>query len=121
MLGDEARLAQVFGNLVQNTLRYTEEGGRLRVQLSTRHPRHGQPEAEVIWEDSTPGVRDDELPRLTERLFRVESSRSSAGGGSGLGLAIAKAIVDAHGGRMTASHSPLGGLRWSLAFPLESA
>ncbi len=58
-----------------------------------------------------------ELPRLTERLYRVEGSRSRASGGSGLGLSIATALVRAHGGEMTAAASPLGGLRWTLRFP----
>jgi two-component system sensor histidine kinase BaeS len=62
-------------------------------------------------------VPDEDLPRLTEHLFRVEGSRSRAGGGSGLGLAIADAIVQAHGGTLRAGASPLGGLRIELRFP----
>jgi two-component system sensor histidine kinase BaeS len=54
---------------------------------------------------------------LTERLFRVEGSRSRAGGGSGLGLAIARAIVEAHGGALSAGASRLGGLRIAMTFP----
>ena len=65
-----------------------------------------------------PGVPEAELARLTERLYRVESSRSRAGGGSGLGLAIAQAIVSAHGGATVAEPSPLGGLCWRVRFPL---
>ena len=71
----------------------------------------------VHWEDSSPGVADGELARLTDRLYRVDGSRSRAGGGSGLGLAIAKAIVEAHHGSMTARPSALGGLWWQLEFP----
>jgi two-component system sensor histidine kinase BaeS len=71
----------------------------------------------VDWEDSSPPVPEEDLPRLTERLFRVEGSRSRAGGGSGLGLAIAQAIVQAHGGTLAAAPSPLGGLRIELRFP----
>jgi two-component system sensor histidine kinase BaeS len=62
-------------------------------------------------------VPAEDLPRLTERLFRVEGSRSRAGGGSGLGLAIARAIVEAHGGTLSPAPSPLGGLRIELSFP----
>lgn len=62
----------------------------------------------------------DALPRLTDRLFRVDESRSSASGGSGLGLAIARAIVEGHGGRMQASASELGGLRWDIWLPLHT-
>jgi two-component system sensor histidine kinase BaeS len=111
--GDNTRLAQVFGNLLQNTLRYTDAPARLDVRV-TREGAH----AVVTWQDSSPGVPDADLPRLTERLYRVESSRSRAGGGSGLGLAIAQAIVSAHGGDMVARPSPLGGLSWRLRFPV---
>jgi two-component system sensor histidine kinase BaeS len=107
--GDAGRLGQVFGNLLQNSLRYTEAPGVLAVRI--------EPDARVIWEDSAPGVPAEDLPRLTERLFRVDGSRSRAGGGSGLGLAIARAIVDAHGGTLAASASPLGGLRIEIRFP----
>ncbi|MEY4564216.1 MAG: hypothetical protein RLZZ618_3493 [Pseudomonadota bacterium] len=116
VLGDGARLAQVFGNLLQNTVRYTDGPGRLSVSLSNGLVR-GQPRATVVWQDSSPGVDAADLPRLTERLFRVESSRSRAGGGSGLGLAITRAIVQAHGGELRASASALGGVCWTLVFP----
>ena len=106
--GDPDRLAQVFANLLQNTLRYTDAPGKLKV--SVRGER-------VVWEDSAPGVPAQDLPRLTEHLFRVDGSRSRAGGGSGLGLAIAEAIVRAHGGTLTADASRLGGLRIELGFP----
>ena len=110
---DADRLAQVFGNLLHNTLRYSEAPARLSVQLS-----RDANQARVDWEDSPPGVSEEDLPHLTERLFRVDESRSRISGGSGLGLAIVKAIVDGHGGRMQASRSELGGLRWSLWLPL---
>jgi two-component system sensor histidine kinase BaeS len=71
----------------------------------------------VDWEDSAPGVPEAELPRLTERLYRVEGSRSRNGGGSGLGLAIVAALAQAHGGTVHASASSLGGLRMRLEFP----
>jgi two-component system sensor histidine kinase BaeS len=116
VLADGARLAQVFGNLLQNTLRYTDAPARLSVRL---HVANGR--ALVLWEDSSPGVCEADLPRLTERLFRVDGSRSRAGGGSGLGLAITQAIVQAHGGDMAAEASPLGGVAWRLGFPLSDA
>jgi two-component system sensor histidine kinase BaeS len=59
-----------------------------------------------------------ELPRIFERFYRVETSRSRASGGSGLGLAICKSIVQAHGGQLQASISSLGGLRLTLILPL---
>lgn len=113
ILADAERLAQVFGNLLQNTLRYTDPPARLEVALAARDGR-----AVVTWSDSSPGVPPEDLPRLTERLFRVDGSRARSSGGSGLGLAIVKAIVEAHEGRIEASASPLGGLTWTLEFPL---
>jgi two-component system sensor histidine kinase BaeS len=72
----------------------------------------------IDWEDSGPGVPAEDLPRLTERLFRVESSRNRGAGGSGLGLAIARAIVEGHGGTLTAQSSALGGLGIRIVLPL---
>jgi two-component system sensor histidine kinase BaeS len=111
---DEDRLRQVLANLAQNTLRYSTSPAALRVTLAREAHQ-----ARLSWEDSAPGVPDDALLRLTERLYRVDASRASASGGSGLGLAIARAIVEGHGGRMQASHSALGGLRWDIWLPLH--
>jgi two-component system, OmpR family, sensor histidine kinase BaeS len=111
---DPDRVSQVFSNLLQNTLRYTETPAFLHIGLTV----DGR-EARIDWEDSSPGVGDADLPHLTERLYRVDASRSSASGGSGLGLAIVQAIVQAHGGRMQAAHSALGGLHWRIWLPLS--
>jgi two-component system sensor histidine kinase BaeS len=110
---DADRLAQVFSNLLQNTLRYSTAPARLAIRITT----DGR-EALIHWEDSGPGVTDEELGRLAERLFRVDASRSSSSGGSGLGLAIVQAIVSGHGGRMQPGHSSLGGLHWRIWLPL---
>lgn len=112
---DEDRMAQVFGNLLQNTLRYSDAPARLDIRLGIEGDQ-----ARIDWEDSAPGVADTDLARLTERLYRVDASRSSLSGGSGLGLAIVQAIISAHGGRMQAEHSALGGLRWCIHLPLAS-
>ncbi|MDO8331354.1 MAG: histidine kinase dimerization/phospho-acceptor domain-containing protein [Fluviicoccus sp.] len=113
--GDSARLAQLLANLMQNTLRYTDAPGTLRISLSRVYNR-----VHLEWEDSSPGVSEQDLPHLTERLFRVESSRNRATGGSGLGLSIAKAIADAHDAAMRPRASALGGLCWELVFPLHT-
>lgn len=112
---DGDRLDQVLSNLLQNTQRYSADPATLRVQVQ----RDGD-EAQLTWEDTGPGVPPEALPRLTERLYRVDESRASASGGSGLGLAIAQAIVEGHGGRMRASASALGGLRWDIWLPLQT-
>ncbi|WFE72912.1 ATP-binding protein [Halomonas sp. M1] len=111
--GDAQRLRQLWSNLLDNSCAYTQPPGELQVTLSIEH-KH----AVVVWQDSAPGVPESELTRLTERLYRVEGSRNRASGGSGLGLSIASALVSAHGGTLEASASTLGGLKWTLRFPL---
>ena len=114
VLADETRLSQVFANLLQNNLRYTDAPGKVVVTL-----QHVGDRALVEWADTGPGVDECELPRLTDRLFRVEGSRSRAGGGSGLGLAIAKAIVEGHEGTLSARSSALGGLAIAISLPVH--
>ena len=112
---DGDRLDQVLSNLLQNTQRYSADPATLQVKV-----RRHDTEAQLTWEDTGPGVPPESLPRLTDRLYRVDESRASASGGSGLGLAIARAIVEGHGGRMLASASALGGLRWDIWLPLDT-
>jgi two-component system sensor histidine kinase BaeS len=101
---------------MQNSLRYTDAPGRVAIAV-----RRDGDRVIVDWQDSEPGVAADELPHLTDRLYRVESSRSRASGGSGLGLAIARAIVEGHGGTLGVAASPLGGLGVRLVFPRWTA
>jgi two-component system sensor histidine kinase BaeS len=109
---DAQRLSQLFRNLLRNSLAYTDAGGELRVRLDHRGGRIA-----IDVQDTAPGVPAEALPRLFERLFRVEGSRSRATGGAGLGLAIAQNIVSAHGGRIEARPSPLGGLWIRIELP----
>ena len=71
-------------------------------------------------EDSKPGVSEDDLSEIFERLYRIESSRSRETGGSGLGLAICKSLIEAHNGRIYAQHSSLGGIKIIIELPLFS-
>ena len=112
--GDHQRLQQLWLNLAQNTLRYTDVNGALKIDIVSNNDS-----VTVIWQDSAPSVPDADLQRLTERLFRVDSSRHRQTGGSGLGLSIVKAIADAHHASLTASHSELGGLCWHISFPKQ--
>jgi two-component system sensor histidine kinase BaeS len=114
--GDPQRLRQLFTNLLANSMRYTCEGGRIRVALGRADHR-----ALVDWEDSEPGVPTEALPRLFDRFFRVEHSRSREGGGSGLGLAICKSIVEAHSGSIGACASGLGGVLVQVQLPFAQA
>ena len=116
--GDAQQLHQVFLNLLENSLRYTDAGGLLRIAARLLPPADGVPQLQVQLDDSAPGVPAHELPRIFDRLYRAETSRNRDHGGSGLGLAICRAIVLAHGGTLTAEPSPLGGLRITLQLPL---
>lgn len=71
----------------------------------------------LILEDTPPAPSDTDLPRVFDRFFRAEGSRSRAFGGSGLGLSVCRAIVETHGGTITAEPSDLGGLRVSILLP----
>ena len=115
MSADERRLHQLCANLLENSLRYTDRGGQVRVTAERRGST-----ASVIIEDSAPDVAHDKLEHLFERFYRVEGSRNRASGGSGLGLAICRNIVEAHGGRIHASPSQLGGLRISIELALDT-
>jgi two-component system sensor histidine kinase BaeS len=115
VFGDADRLWQLFRNLLENSVRYTDPGGRVRV--ATR--RDGE-RVVVEFDDSAPGVPPTALPQLFERFYRVDESRSRQNGGSGLGLAICRSIASAHGGDIAAAPSPLGGLRVSVSLPVAA-
>lgn len=116
--GDAQQLHQVFMNLLENSLRYTDAGGQLQITARETTDTQGAAQLQVHLDDSAPGVSPSELPRIFERLYRAETSRNRDHGGSGLGLAICRAIVLAHGGTLMATTSPLGGLRITLCLPL---
>jgi two-component system sensor histidine kinase BaeS len=114
--GDSERLHQLFSNLFDNSLKYTDSGGRLQVVL-----REDNSNVTIDFSDSAPNVPEAELDRLFERLYRVESSRNRLTGGAGLGLAICRNIVTAHNGSITAQSSPLGGLWIRIELPGASS
>jgi len=102
ILGDPDRLQQLLINLVDNAVKYTPAGGRVRVGASVAHfPEDPQRSvAEIAVTDTGCGIPEKEIPRLTERFYRVDKARSRELGGTGLGLAIVKHIVQAHDGFM---------------------
>jgi two-component system sensor histidine kinase BaeS len=110
---DPERLHQLFTNLLANSLRYTDAGGRLEIGV-----KKAGNYAALDFCDSHPGVPATELEHLFERLYRGEASRNRALGGAGLGLAICRNIVEAHGGRIEARPSPLGGVWIHVELPL---
>lgn len=111
LFGDPDRLNQLFNNLLENSLRYTDAGGKLEIGAE---PLPGR--LRIYWQDSAPGVNDEQLARIFERFYRTEGSRNRASGGSGLGLSICQNIVEAHNGTIYAQHSPLGGVRITVEF-----
>jgi two-component system sensor histidine kinase BaeS len=109
---DQPRLRQLLHNLLENSSRYVNEAGQVRVSLT-----QNQAGAVLVLEDSGPGLENEQVERLFERFFRVESSRSRSSGGTGLGLSICKNIVEAHGGSIQAAHSVMGGLKIRIILP----
>ncbi len=114
LLADKDRLRQLFSNLLENSCRYTDAGGKIQVLVKC----HAQ-QLEIRIQDSSPGVQKDVQEKLFERFFRVEQSRNRQHGGSGLGLSLCQQIIEAHQGSIQASDSPLGGLCMMLSFPLN--
>ncbi|WP_238085153.1 two-component system sensor histidine kinase BaeS [Pseudescherichia vulneris] len=114
VFGDRDRLMQLFNNLLENSLRYTDAGGQLLISASVKPDILA-----MTFADSGPGVSDEQLSRLFERFYRTEGSRNRASGGSGLGLPICVNIVEAHGGTIAAAHSPFGGVSITVELPLE--
>src|SRR4029434_5426969 len=92
---DSFRLEQVLSNLIDNAIKYTEPGGRVKVRAL---PENGAVEIRV--EDTGIGIPPADLPRIFERFYRADKARSRERGGTGLGLSIVKHIVLAHGGEL---------------------
>jgi two-component system sensor histidine kinase BaeS len=115
VIGDADRLQQLFSNVLENTLRYTDSPGTLRIRQERTEKR-----LTLLFEDSGPGVPEEALERLFDRLYRVDKSRSRTQGGSGLGLSICKSIVNAFGGEIRAARAASGGLRIEIELPISS-
>lgn len=116
ILGDAQRLGQLIDNLLQNSLRYTDPNGKIVIELD-RSNKHLQ----IRWFDSSPGLKDEDLPKIFDPLFRAEKSRNRNNGGAGLGLTITSKIVSAHQGTISAKHSSLGGLEITILIPTNDS
>jgi histidine kinase len=111
---DAARITQVLVNLLGNALQYTPSGGSVTVKAWAEAR-----EVLVAVRDTGAGVAAEHLPHLFERFYRVDRSRSRAGGGSGIGLTISKYLVEAHGGRIWAESPGVGrGSSFTFTLPL---
>jgi heavy metal sensor kinase len=110
--GDPEQIGRVITNLLANAIDYNHESGEVRIT--------GQKEGGAVIlrvSDSGPGIAAEELPRIFERFYRADKSRSGSGGHTGLGLAISKAIVESHGGSLTAASQPGAGATFVVRLP----
>jgi signal transduction histidine kinase len=111
---DRSRLRQVLGNLVDNAVKYTAQGGRIDIEVCQE-----KESAVLLVKDNGSGIPADELPRIWDRLYRGDKSRSQRG--LGLGLSLVKAVVQAHGGEVKVSPNPGGGSVFAVFLPLTRA
>lgn len=110
---DRRRLQRALANLVDNAIKYTPPGGRVRVAAAARDGT-----ATIGVQDSGPGIAADDLPRIFDRFFRSDRSRHRPG--SGLGLSLAQAVAHAHGGRIEVASAPGAGSLFTLIVPLSA-
>jgi two-component system sensor histidine kinase BaeS len=111
---DPDRIRQIIMNLLENSWRYTNDQGKVRVSSD-----YDKDHWYLHIDDTPPGVSDEALKQLGERFYRVDHSRARETGGTGLGLALSKQIAKIHAGHLQFSHSPLGGIRATLSLPLN--
>jgi signal transduction histidine kinase len=113
---DPDKLAQILGNLLSNSLRYTPAGGSVLVAVKSEDDH-----AVFAVEDNGVGIPANDLPHVFERFYRVDKSRSQAGGGSGIGLAVVKALVQQMGGTVRAESLPGVLTRFTFTLPRPRA
>ena len=113
MLGAPREITSAVSNLVSNAVRYTPCGGRITVGVQMEHDNA----LSIEVRDTGPGIGAEHLPRLTERFYRVDRSRSRESGGTGLGLAIVKHVMQRHGGQLLISSELGKGSVFKLVFP----
>jgi signal transduction histidine kinase len=112
--GDRARLAQCLQNLLNNSIHHTPRGGEITVALASET---GQVRLRV--RDTGQGIAAEHLLHVLDRFYRVDPARRRDTGGTGLGLAIVRAIVEAHGGKLTAASKGLGqGSTFTIQLPV---
>jgi two-component system, OmpR family, phosphate regulon sensor histidine kinase PhoR len=114
VLGDDVELYSAFGNLVSNAVRYTPDGGNITIRWSDIGD-----EAIFSVIDTGPGIAQEHIPRLTERFYRVDRSRSRDTGGTGLGMAIVKHVISRHHGELKIESTLGVGSEFSLSFPQQ--
>lgn len=114
VLADQGRLEQVLVNLLDNAIKYTPEGGSVTIAVADDEGR-----VSISVSDTGPGIPPESIPRIFERFYRVDASRSRDEGGTGLGLSIVKHIVQLHGGTVSVANNPTKGT--TFTFTLKKA
>jgi signal transduction histidine kinase len=114
VLGDEDRLVQVLTNLLDNAVKYTPDGGAIRI---TGRPAGDAAQVELSVADTGIGIPEADRPRVFERFYRVDKARSRELGGTGLGLSIVRHIVEAHNGRIWVEGNQPAGSRFVMRLP----
>jgi two-component system sensor histidine kinase BaeS len=112
--GDSQQLAQVVTNLLTNAILHSKHGGEARITT-----RRDQDDVVLTIADNGPGIPAEDLPRLFERFYRADKSRTGATGGTGLGLAISKAIIEAHGGSIKVISTVGSGTTFTVRLPVN--
>jgi two-component system phosphate regulon sensor histidine kinase PhoR len=112
---DETRLQEILYNLLDNAVKYSQEGGEIRLQA-----RRNGDEIFFSVSDTGAGIAKNDLPRIFERFYRADKARSRALGGTGLGLSIVKHIAQLHGGRVEAESQPGQGTTIRVVFPMKT-
>jgi two-component system OmpR family sensor kinase len=120
VVGDEARLRQVVGNLVTNALTHTPEDTAVTVALATEEA-HGAGRVVLEVRDRGPGLAPGDAERVFERFYRADSSRTRSSGGSGLGLSIVAALIAAHGGTVGVTSRVGSGTTFRVVLPAGDA
>lgn len=111
---DKARIDQVVYNLMENAVKYTQEGGIITVTLT----KQGR-EAQLTVQDNGPGIPKDNLAHVFERFYRVDKARGRESGGTGLGLAIAQQMINLHSGSIQVESEEGRGTRFTVLLPLN--
>src|SRR5262249_15738345 len=112
--GDNLRLRQMFRNVLENALKYTPEGGEVRVSLR----QESDARCQIIIADTGIGIPASDLSRIFDRFYRVDKARSRECGGSGLGLSIVKWVVEAHAGTISIESKESKGTQVTIILPL---
>ncbi|WP_261818123.1 ATP-binding protein [Vibrio gallicus] len=115
VLADKDRMIQLFNNLFENSFRYTDAPGCIRLSAEVNSSAR---KVIIMIEDSSPSIPKQDFSRVFDRFYRVEQSRNREYGGSGIGLALCQQIVDAHQGTIHVESSNLGGVKMVVSFPI---